>query len=87
VALDALAQWTGDLWQLTPSVFVGAQAVGQDEENPQGTFWRCPACWSIDLEEGRDGVRCRNCGRFWPLEDGIYVFKPAMEDEGQSGGL
>jgi ubiquinone/menaquinone biosynthesis C-methylase UbiE len=87
VALDALAQWTGGLWQLTPSVFVGAQAVGPDEENPQGTFWRCPACRSIDLEEGRDGVRCRNCGRFWPLEDGIYVFKPAMEDEGQSGGL
>jgi ubiquinone/menaquinone biosynthesis C-methylase UbiE len=34
VTLDSLAQWTGDFWQLTPSVFVGCQAAGQDEPAP-----------------------------------------------------
>ena len=29
VAMDSLAQWSGGLWQLTPSVFVGARAVGR----------------------------------------------------------
>ena len=28
VGLDALIQWTGDWWQLTPSVFARCTAVG-----------------------------------------------------------
>ncbi len=75
VALDAAAQLTGNWWQLSPSVFLRAQATGATEPAPGGAFWRCPACGSYDLESGPDGVRCRSCGRLWELRDGIYDFK------------
>jgi uncharacterized protein YbaR (Trm112 family) len=40
----------------------------------QITF-RCPACGSLDLAETAGAVACKDCGRRWPIEDGIYNFK------------
>jgi hypothetical protein len=82
VALDGLAGLTGDLWQLTPSVFVRADAVGT-HTIPAG-FFRCPACGGVDLREedpstGTGGLRCASCHRLWPLREGIYDFKEAIE--------
>jgi ubiquinone/menaquinone biosynthesis C-methylase UbiE len=75
VAMDSLAQWSGGLWQLTPSVFVGARAVGPDDPAPAGALWRCPACASLNLRQHLDGVDCLGCRRTWPLSDGIYDFR------------
>ena len=75
VAFDALAQWTGNLWQLTPSVFVRACTVGSTEEESSGAFWRCPVCRSLAMESLAEGVRCRGCRRLWPQTDGIYDFR------------
>lgn len=75
VGMDSLAQWTGNGWQLTPSVFVRARAAGAGEPAAPGAFWRCPACRSLDLASGEAGLHCRGCGRLWPLRDGIYVLK------------
>ena len=36
VRLDAAAQWTGNLWQFTPSVFVRSQASGGPSDEPAG---------------------------------------------------
>ena len=33
VTLDSLAQWSGSLWQLTPSVFVKASLGGERSED------------------------------------------------------
>lgn len=75
VALDALAQLTGDWWQLSPSVFVRARAVGDTPIAVPGELFRCPLCESSQLSENDAGMLCSNCGRFWPLEGGIYDFR------------
>lgn len=76
VALDSAAQLTGNLWQLSPSVFVLGIAVGEPQGNRGGAFWCCPDCGSLEMEETALGVRCGGCGREWPLQDGIYDFRP-----------
>ncbi len=82
VVLDGLAGLTGDLWQLSPSVFVRAEAVGRQADI--SGFFRCPVCGGIDLREekpaeGSGGMRCASCRRLWPLREGIYDFKDAIE--------
>jgi len=77
VAMDSLAQWTGGLWQLTPSVFVRARATGNDEPAPAGALWRCPVCSSLDLLSGSGGLTCTQCQRLWACRHGIYDFRDA----------
>ena len=75
VWLDSMAQWTGVWWQLSPSVFVRARAVGSARNARPGAFWRCPACRSVELVSLDAGLQCAACGRLWPLRDGIYELK------------
>jgi hypothetical protein len=75
VVLDSLAQFTGALWQLTPSVFVRNKAVGADETAPENAFWRCPACGSLDLRQEDDLLICRGCQARWGRVNGVYNFK------------
>ena len=75
VGLDALFQWTGGLWQLTPSVFVQSRAVGKSKIVRESAFWRCPVCASLEMKEIKIGIQCGGCGRVWALEHGIYDFK------------
>jgi len=75
VGLDSLLQWTGSLWQFTPSVFVRSKAVGEQAAYSESLLWRCPACGSMDLEPKIDHLLCKGCGRKWSSRDGIYDFK------------
>jgi SAM-dependent methyltransferase len=75
VAMDSLAQCTGNLWQLSPSVFVRNEAVGEDSPAPAGAFWRCPSCGSFDLTEDVDGLTCPSCGNSYLKRNGVYDFK------------
>jgi ubiquinone/menaquinone biosynthesis C-methylase UbiE len=72
--LDSLFQWTGGLFQFTPSVFIRACAVGQHPASQPG-FFKCPACSHAQLEEGPDQLTCPTCGHVWPIRDGIYDFR------------
>ncbi len=82
VALDRLAGSTGDLWQLSPSVFARVRALGA---SPRAIgFFKCPVCGGSSLDrdapdQGASGLRCSTCMRLWPLRDGIYDFKEAIE--------
>jgi SAM-dependent methyltransferase len=77
VWLDSLAQWTGDWWQLTPSVFVRNRAVGDTPTAEEGSFFRCPECKQpLTAPEG-DVFSCE-CGLRWGIEDGIYNFKDPL---------
>jgi SAM-dependent methyltransferase len=78
VTLDAMLQWSGGLFQLTPSVFVRSIATGEDKSVIEGAFWRCPVCRAMDMKQVEEGVRCKGCGRLWPIRDGIYDFKDAL---------
>jgi ubiquinone/menaquinone biosynthesis C-methylase UbiE len=75
VSLDSLVQWTGDYWQLTPSVFVQARAGGAAPPRIRESLWRCPACLSDSMEGSASAVVCSGCGRTWPVQDGIYDFR------------
>jgi ubiquinone/menaquinone biosynthesis C-methylase UbiE len=73
--IDSLFQWTGGLFQVTPSVFVRAQAVGQIGNLPNNGFFKCPACSHTPLDASPDRLTCPACGRVWPIRDGIYDFR------------
>ena len=75
VGLDSVLQWTGNWWQLSPSVFVQSRVEGEPESIKGDLIWRCPSCSSVDLDSIADGLKCGNCSRVWPLRDGIYDFK------------
>jgi ubiquinone/menaquinone biosynthesis C-methylase UbiE len=80
VRMDSLAQHTGDLWQLAPSVFIKAIATGDSAGTPphdrswSGIF-RCPACGALHLHEEPEALVCPACNRRWPYQDGIYDFR------------
>jgi ubiquinone/menaquinone biosynthesis C-methylase UbiE len=80
VTLDSLAQQTGDLWQLTPSVFVGAQAAGDAPAGLPEAFFCCPDC-GIALPEvpATTQLVCPACEHVWPIRDGIYDFRDRPE--------
>ena len=75
VTLDSLAQWSGDLCQLSPSVFVRTQTVGDTTKAAAGQFFRCPACGNSPLEASSASLDCSTCGRQWPIQDGIHDFR------------
>lgn len=75
VRMDALAQLTGDLWQLAPSVFVKCRAVGESPPVKEGSFFRCLTCGQPTLEETPTHLHCTTCGTQWPIHEGIYDFK------------
>ena len=75
VALDSLAQLTGEWWQLTPSVFLRSRAVGEIPVAQPGAFFRCPACGHELPHETLDALVCPGCGKAWPIRDGVYDFR------------
>jgi ubiquinone/menaquinone biosynthesis C-methylase UbiE len=84
VFLDSLFQWTGALWQLSPSVFVKAKAeVGkQRNEIPDHPllFFKCPECGHSPLIEKKECLECSSCRKKWEVKDGIYDFREPMKD-------
>jgi hypothetical protein len=80
VALDSLSQFTGALWQLTPSVFIRNQAVGANEVTPENAFWRCPACGSLDLIQEDEALFCQGCKSRWGRINGVYNFKEQLSE-------
>jgi ubiquinone/menaquinone biosynthesis C-methylase UbiE len=81
VKLDSAAQLTGDWWQLSPSVFVGARASGKPGQTRPArhaeNIFCCPVCKSDALRETPQGLACPECKRVWPLVGGIYDFRAA----------
>jgi SAM-dependent methyltransferase len=75
VRMDGLAQRTGDWWQLSPSVFVKALALGSSTPAAPGAFFRCPACCAFPLVDTPPLLACPACGRTYPVENGIYDFR------------
>jgi hypothetical protein len=84
VWMDSLAQWTGDLWQVTPSVFVRAEALGAEPAKSRpgasdADMFRCPECGQHPLDNQDDRLACPACGRAWLIQDGIYDFRQPAE--------
>ena len=83
--LDGTLQWVGQLWQLTPSVFVRARRPARDTDgdipgdaDPAALF-RCPSCEQSRWEETASEMYCLSCGTRWRIDDGIYDFKTPIQ--------
>ena len=72
--LDSLAQWTGNFWQLSPSVFVKSQASPSGTKADENSFFQCPACGLPLPDSDENYLECKN-GHRWGITDGIYDFK------------
>jgi ubiquinone/menaquinone biosynthesis C-methylase UbiE len=83
VFLDSISQWTGEFWQLSPSVFMKAkmQDGKQQEEIPDKVllFFKCPACGHSPLVEKENYLECSNCKEKWGVTDGIYDFREPVK--------
>jgi len=85
VFLDSLFQWTGALWQLSPSVFVKAMLTGREGQLPPVPtnfveFFKCPNCGHSPLKDKKDYLECPGCKKKWGVKDGIYDFREAMKN-------
>jgi ubiquinone/menaquinone biosynthesis C-methylase UbiE len=78
VWLDSLFQWTGELWQYTPSIFLKAITLG-GTPHPEITdtlaFFKCPACSHSPLATVDAYLECPHCGTKWQKQGGIYDFR------------
>jgi ubiquinone/menaquinone biosynthesis C-methylase UbiE len=88
VFFDSLFQWTGALWQFTPSVFVKARRgklygeYGVETSPALGNlslFFKCPDCGTSPLIDHKNYLECSNCRKKWEYRDGIYDFRAAMK--------
>lgn len=79
VWMDSLAQLSGNLWQLSPSVFVRNRAVGDSPVAEAGTFFRCPACGQANLPDTPPELVCPACTWRFPVVDGIYDLRLQSE--------
>jgi SAM-dependent methyltransferase len=75
VAMDGLAQQTGNWWQLTPSVFIHNRHHDQGRTAAPGQFFACPECLTPLAEPQGEILPCSGCGRGWRVKDGLYDFK------------
>lgn len=80
VSMDSLAQLTGNWWQLTPSVFVGAIAVGNTPRAASGMIFRCPECGHFPLKKDPESLLCPACSLRYAIRGGIYDFKEPRID-------
>ena len=72
--LDGLLQWTGGLFQLTPSVFIRSRATDAGQPAVGGAMFQCPVCQAGLPDMGHD-LTCGGCGAIWPYAGGIYDFR------------
>ncbi|MDK1119265.1 MAG: class I SAM-dependent methyltransferase [Anaerolineae bacterium] len=78
VGLDSIFQWTGSLWQLTPSVFVKATLGGERNGSIPDEiiqWFKCPACETAALVSKGDHLHCPSCDSDWAVNSGIYDFR------------
>jgi len=75
VWMDSLAQFTGNWWQLTPSVFTRSHRKDSLSQPGESGFFQCPEC-STELDQSQTShLTCSGCGRKWAIRDGIYDFR------------
>jgi ubiquinone/menaquinone biosynthesis C-methylase UbiE len=72
--LDGALQWTGSFMQFTPSVFVRTRAIGGGLQTKAEGLFACPVCGAA-LKNTPPKITCPNCGRTYPVADGIYDFR------------
>lgn len=62
---------------IAPSMFVRSAINKEGQAIPptRNDLFCCPDCGSCTLNEMNQVLHCAQCGRDWPITNGIYVFK------------
>lgn len=79
VAMDSAAQLTGNLWQLTPSVFVRSLVQGDKPGPKSESLFCCPDCGSSLSEQSENAISCVSCRKTWKIQDGIFDFRHPLD--------
>ncbi len=79
VAVDSMLQWTGALWQFTPSVFLRAVVLGEPVAVEDDGIFCCPECGGETFRDDSRGLLCQACGCLWTFRDGIFDFKEPVK--------
>ena len=61
--------------KLSPSVFLKCRQNQGGHYDPNAPVFKCPACGSLRLNETKEAVTCPDCGKVYPIVDGIYNFR------------
>ncbi len=61
--------------KLSPSVFLKCRQTEGGQYDPNAPIFRCPACGSVRLQETKEAMTCPDCGKVYPIVDGIYNFR------------
>ena len=61
--------------KLSPSVFLKCTQTQGGTYDPNAPIFKCPACGSVRMTETKEAVACPDCGRVYPIVDGIYNFR------------
>jgi SAM-dependent methyltransferase len=72
IRADGVLQGPTAPLRLAPSMFL--RALAEKAGRKSDRLFRCPACGGEELDEGGSSLSCVQCGRDWPIEDGIYDF-------------
>jgi ubiquinone/menaquinone biosynthesis C-methylase UbiE len=78
VGLDALAQWTGNWWQLSPSVFIRARVSSNASKTETSAFFLCPECSLSPMPLEAHDLECPSCSSVWAYQNGIYNFRQPL---------
>jgi len=84
VTVDSLLQFTGPLWQLTPSIMLSAKASDTGSTAKSDVLFKCTICSSNNLEHSSNYLICPTCGRICVIKDGIYDFKKPHQAKGSN---
>lgn len=80
VAVDALLQHSGALYNASPSVFTQNVLAGEPvqppaTDTPHIALFKCPRCTNTHLKDLGGQLHCAACDAYWSVAGGIYDFR------------
>jgi len=73
--LEHILQRTLSRAALSPSIFLRSVVRNAVEPAAESQFFRCPACGHYPLADTPPLITCPECGREFPVKNGIYDFR------------